>query len=118
MAYNDMDVIAYKILSYLYECMKNGVPARAEDMCASAKLFRIPERYWRQIIEELQDEGLVKGFFIINTKDGRIVSMTDEARITLKGANYLEENSKMKEVGEFLGAGFREVLSTMIKAII
>lgn len=59
MAYNDMDVIIYKILAYLYECMKNGVAPREEDMCSSAKLLRIPERYWLQIIEEMQAEGLI-----------------------------------------------------------
>lgn len=85
MAYNDMDVIIYKILSYLYECMKQGVSPRPEDMCASARLFRIPQKYWIQIIEEIQGHGLVKGFFIIDTKEGKLVQLSDNVIVTLDG---------------------------------
>lgn len=118
MAYNDMDVVIYKILTYLYECMKNGVKPREEDMCSSAKLFRIPAQYWAQIIEEMQEEGLIKGFSFLRTKEGKLIEMSDDARITIKGGQYLSDNSRMKEVAAFLGAGFQEVISTMIKIIV
>lgn len=118
MVYNDMDVIIYKILSYLYECMKNGVAPREEDMCSSAKLLRIPERYWLQIIEEMQAEGLIRGFAFINTKDGKIAQMSEDARITIKGGQFLEENSRMKEVRSFLGESFKTVLTSTVQLIV
>ncbi len=118
MAYNDMDVIIYKILSYLYECMKSGVAPREEDLCANAKLFRIPQRYWLQVIEEISDEGLVKGFRFLMIKDGMLVDVSEDARITIKGKQFLTENSRMAAARKFLGAGFNETLSIMIKAII
>ena len=39
MAYNDMEVIAYKILSYLYECMKYGVTPRPKDLETSSLML-------------------------------------------------------------------------------
>ena len=118
MAYNDMDVVIYKMLSYLYECMKEGVLPRQEDFCHNAKLFRVPEKYWLQLIEEMQETGLIKGFFFIDTKDGKIIQMTDKARITIKGGQFLEENSRMKEVKVFLGDSFKTVLSSTVQAIV
>ena len=55
MAKNDMEVIVYKILSYLYECMKNGATPEMEDMCHNCKLFRIPRSYWLMIMKDLID---------------------------------------------------------------
>ena len=41
MAQNDMEIIVYKILSYLYECMKAGKHPRLEDMGSTCQMFRI-----------------------------------------------------------------------------
>jgi len=38
MAQNDMEIIVYKILSYLYECMKAGKHPRLEDMGSTCLL--------------------------------------------------------------------------------
>ena len=63
MAQNDMEIIVYKILSYLYECMKSGKHPRMEDMGCVCQMFRIPQEYWNQVMEELIDCGYVKGFY-------------------------------------------------------
>jgi len=62
MAQNDMEIIVYKILNYLYECMKAGKHPRLEDMGSTCQMFRIPQEYWNQVMEELIDCGYVKGF--------------------------------------------------------
>ena len=54
MAKNDMEVIMYKILQYLYECLKNGKEARLEDFAWKPKLFDIPQSYWCKIIITLE----------------------------------------------------------------
>ncbi|MBQ0004623.1 MAG: hypothetical protein KBS68_02035 [Clostridiales bacterium] len=43
MAKNDMPVIIYKILKYLYECMKAGKQPDETDFCAESKLISIPQ---------------------------------------------------------------------------
>lgn len=49
MAKNDMEVIMYKILRYLYECMKLGVEPELEQFAWNSKLFDIPQSYWCKI---------------------------------------------------------------------
>lgn len=113
MAKDDMSVIVYKILRYMYACMKAGVRPDMMDMCYACKMFQIPRGYWNQIVLELIDNGYVKGFMHFNTKDGLCIQMSDQAGITLKGVQYLEDNSKMKEVKNCLGKAFEIVLSTI-----
>ena len=48
MAKNDMEVIMYKILRYLYECMKLGVEPELEQFAWNSKLFDIPQSYWNK----------------------------------------------------------------------
>lgn len=114
MAKDDMDVIIYKILRYLYDCMKAGKTPVLEDMCCKCKLFNIPQSYWNQIIYELIKCGYVRGFMYRYTKDGLVITMTDSVAITIDGVHYLEENKRMKKVQKFLGQSFEIVLETVI----
>ena len=116
MAKDDMRVIMYKILKYLYGCMKIGKRPALEDMCCKSTLFQIPEEYWEQVIAELSEAGYVKGFICTMAKDGLAVTMTDSARITLAGVDFLEENGNMAKVRQFLGSAFEIVLETVLKA--
>ena len=49
MAKNDYFVFVYKILSYLYECMKAGKEPAQEDIACDSQLFHISQRYWNHI---------------------------------------------------------------------
>lgn len=109
-----MDVIIYKILRYLYECMKEGKRPELSEMCCDCQLFKIPESYWNQIILELVESGYVRGFLYRMTKDGLIITMTDSAAITMKGVHFLEENSRMQKAKQFLGKSFEIVLESIV----
>ncbi|MDD3747730.1 MAG: YjcQ family protein [Anaerostipes sp.] len=117
MAKNDMEVIMYKILRYMYECMKVGKRLELLDMCYKCKMFEIPELYWNQIILELIEAGYVRGFLKGDTKDGLTITMLDSAAITLEGVRFLEENSRMVKSRQFLGKGFEVALDTILKAL-
>lgn len=114
MAKNDMEVIIYKILMYLYIKMQNGQKADFIDICWKSTLFDIPENYWKSIIAELIDNKLVKGFTYTNTKDGMVVQMHDDATITFKGREFLINNSEMQKAKKFLGIAFEILLSQII----
>lgn len=59
MAQNDMYVVMYKIIAYLYDCMKRGEgPSNAG---WSAQALGIPEPYWERVVEELTTHGLIGG---------------------------------------------------------
>ena len=73
MASNDMELIMYKILKYLYDCAKNGKTVREADFCYNSRLIKdCPESYWRLVIDELVSLELVRGVLMSETK-GRTV---------------------------------------------
>lgn len=117
MAKDDMEVIIYKILSYLYECSRNGKVPMFEDMAPTCDMFNIPERYWNQIMEELIDNGYTRGVMEVSSTTGMEIKLTEKAGITIKGAEYLKENSRMRFVAEFLGKGFELLLSSLVAAL-
>lgn len=118
MAQNDMEVIMYKILSYLYECMKAGKRPRPEDFCYDCGMFRISEMYWNQIMAELIEQGFIRGFVQFTSKDGITVQTTAEAGITYKGREFLRDNSTMQKVRQLLGNAFSITLNGIISAMV
>lgn len=117
MAQNDMEVIIYKILRYLYDSMKAGKRPREEDFCCSCRMFNIPPVYWNQIIIEMSENGLIKGILITETKDGALIDASG-ARITMAGSQYLKENSGMRKAAAVAGTAFEYILEAIIGALI
>ena len=100
MAKDDMFRIIYCILKELYECMKQGVGVKKEDI--SYERFGVPNSYWIDIIIQMQEKGFISGVKCRMTKGtGRIINY-DDISITFEGVEYLEENSMMKKVKETL----------------
>lgn len=103
MAKDDFDVIVFKILSYLYNCLKNG--ARV-DVCNLREILKvdIPDSYWDYIIRELYYSGYVEGvilFKYISTLDEG-VKIQDNFKIKPEGIYFLQENSRMAKAKKFL----------------
>lgn len=118
MAKNDMPVIIYKILKYLYECMKAGKQPDEMDFCAESKLISIPLLYWNCVIREMYDNGFVRGVSVLSTKDGPLIILDSDFNITLKGVEFLEDNTLMQKVREHLGTAIEVTIGTLVKAII
>lgn len=106
MAADDMHVVMYKILAYLYECMKSGEkPVRANIECTA---FGINKLYWSSIFAELAERGYVKGVRIIHGDYWDEVYIS-EPRITMAGVEFMMENSMMKRALAFI----REIKDTV-----
>lgn len=121
MASNDMQVLMYKILKYLYECMKLDKEAKLEDFSYHSKLFDVPKNYWLEVISTLVNRDYVKGFKVYENKfkDAQLYVETDPPfKITYEGVMFLEENSGMKKASEFLKDSFDTVLSTLLGVIL
>lgn len=95
MAQNDYFVIVYRILKYLYDCLKKGEKPEVEYLAAS--IYNIPENYWAYILLSLINEEYVKAIVVNHTKDGVIFGGLQEAVITPKGIEYLFENSLIEK---------------------
>ena len=85
----------YRILSSLEEQMdKSEVNVSKFDY----EQLGITEERWTKYIEMMQDVGYIKGCNIyVNINDETICDTTD-IKITLKGLEYLQENSIMQRI--------------------
>ena len=119
MAKNDYYVIVYKILTYLYECMKAGKRPEAEDFNWNCEMFSIPQSYWTEIMKELSANGYVKGIVEVSALGGESgVKVSHDVAITMKGVEFLQDNNMMAKAKEFLGKGIENVILSIIGRII
>jgi hypothetical protein len=96
MAKNDFFVIAYKILAYLYKCMQEGETPDIQFI--SAESLEINKKYWCSIVTELYKNGYIEGVREINLPGAiRPKYVLDMPEITMKGIEYLQENSMMEK---------------------
>lgn len=120
MAQNDFFTIAYKILEYLYRCMQNGVSPRYDDYnCTSELLGDIPEAYWCNVMRILIENGYIDGAWVVSiarqTHPG--IKTSGQTSITLKGIEYLQDNSKMQQAKKIFGKATEILISAIINAM-
>ena len=118
MAKDDYFVLVYKLLRYLYRCLKENLPASWEIVSPNTKDFPIGPEYFIYLLSHLLADGYIEGIAEVRTIGSPVqFKETGGLAITPKGIAYLEENSIMKRVGEFLGpAG--EIAHVVISKII
>lgn len=114
MAYDDFDVIVYKTLAYILRCAKDGV---RPNIGKAQEVSKANDVYWAMVVRSMLDDG-----FIIGARAYTDITGVDRVEadrsfgITQKGARFLKENSKMNEVGRFLGGAFETVLAVAVAA--
>lgn len=104
MAKDDYDVIAYKILVYLYGVMKRKITFQEASFNMIVSRAEVSEEYLTDILRLMQDEGLIEGVTAVRAwgNDYILASDISEISITASGVRYLKENSTMKKVGSAL----------------
>ena len=104
MAKDDYFVLAYKVLAYLYACLKAGESPSGEYLHYGTDKFPICESYWNYLIANLYRDGYITGVAlvpIVGSADNG-VKLLPNLQITPKGIEYLQENSMMRKAKEFL----------------
>lgn len=107
---DDFDIIVFKLLSYLYECLKQGVEpngAKAQEVAGCN------DTYFKAVLSSLKEDKMIVNNSIYEWGGTAVVF---DVTITQAGARYLSENDRMKKVAKFLGKAFMPVLETAIKA--
>ncbi len=98
--------IIYKILKSIEESMDYEI---FDENIISPEYLGVSKERWKSLIIELLDNGYITGIVKIpimgNRRDLKIV----KPQITLKGMEYLEENSMMKKAYNLL-KGIREII--------
>ena len=104
MAKDDYDVIVYRILVYLYGCFKHEIMFEDLTFEAAVRKHVKSDEYFTGILQMMQEEGFITGLVFVNAWGGDVLLASDmrDVRITAKGIHYLEDNDKMKKVGEML----------------
>ena len=102
MAKDDYFVIVYKVLIYLYGCLKRKISFSNEEFESIAK-NDIPEEYFEDVLQMMNDEGYIKGYVRLRVWGGEIITMEySDIKITQKGIEYLCENSMMQKSKKIL----------------
>lgn len=100
MANNDMYVVMYKVIAYLYDCMKKGIAPEGEKWSCMA--LGIPESYWASVVSELVDHRFITGVKVIPYGDGARMVSIGRAEVTMEGVAFAQENSMMAKAKAFL----------------
>lgn len=101
----DNFVIIYRILKILEKSMDfEGL----DIVSISAERLGVTQNRWQAIFKMLLDNGYVEGMQVYGSADGSISITCDTPRITLKGLEYLEENSMMKKAYR-LAKGIKDI---------
>ena len=107
MAKDDYFVIVYRILTYLYACFKQG--ERPDVALFGPDALGINNGYWGNVMESLLSEGYIKGITVLPPMgEGFGIKILD-LRITQKGIEFLQDNSQMAKVKDFLKT-FKETI--------
>ena len=99
--------VIYRILRYLEKALDYDEPNMD---CISAKALKLSDQRWVALMEMLSKEGYIDGFSVQSTVDGSILISSSTPRITLKGLEYLQENSLMKKAAE-LAKGVADIIT-------
>lgn len=104
MAKDDLNVIMFKILVYLYDCMKSGDKVKQSNFNAENNYFakELKQEYINSICLMLEENNYTKGFCATTAWGGDVIITSYDAKITIEGFEYLKENKLMKKVYNFL----------------
>ena len=97
MAKDDYFYVVYRVLSYLYQCLKRGHKADASRISYGGDLCNINKRYWLYIMKNMLAQGFVEGVFIA-TGVGEYefdIGGLENIEITPLGIEYLSDNSSI-----------------------
>ena len=99
--------IIYRILRYLEKALDYDEPDMER---ISAKALGLSEQRWTALMSMLAKEGYVEGISIQKSFDGETAISISNPQITLKGLEYLQENSLMKKAAA-LAKGVADIIS-------
>lgn len=102
MSKDEYHVMAYKLLRYLYDCLRKDEKPNNNLIKADTKYFPVGEKYFTYLIENLTKDEYIRNVKISKYDDSIRVVFDDNIQITPKGIEYLEENGLMKKVAEIL----------------
>jgi hypothetical protein len=115
---DDYEVLVFKILTYLYAILKRKQVFDNEVFTKAVIGDQINKDYLNDILIFMEQDGLINGlqYKKIWGNQSLIINDLNEMKITPEGIHYLNDNSKMKEIKDFL-IGKSDIIATLIKIV-
>lgn len=98
--------IIYRILKALEKAMDLD---EFDATLISAENLGISQNRWNALMEMLADARYIKGVSVIRSIGGNSIKISPDFGITLKGLEYLDENSFMKKAAN-IAKGVKETI--------
>lgn len=104
MAKDNYDVVVYKVLLYLYACLKRKAVFDEATFRKTVGGDAVNDDYLDDVLHMMSQEGLIKGMAFTKAWGSTYMAISDpsDMKITVKGIQYLQDNDKMKKVENFL----------------
>ena len=104
MAKDDMSLLMFKVLSYLYKCVVKGKSPNPEHFKVENHFFceGLTQEYLNFICLTLEEKGYTKGFSSTGTWGGGTLITSYDAKITPEGFEYMKENRSMEKAYNYL----------------
>ncbi|MGI6206231.1 MAG: YjcQ family protein [Anaerovoracaceae bacterium] len=104
MAKDDYDVVVFKILTYLYACLKRKTLFDDAAFKQVIDKQNVADEYLTDILHMMDEEGLITGLNFTKPWAGTYILLNDfcDMKITQAGIHYLKENSGMAKVKDTL----------------
>jgi hypothetical protein len=104
MASDDYFVFVYKVLSYLYDCLKGKKELDFEYLSPLTKDFPIEGGYFNYIMENLYKDGYIDGIILVPIlgEVQKKIKYTNSLQITPNGIEYLIDGYMMEKTKKFL----------------
>lgn len=113
---DDFAAVAYRILRYLDACQKAG--ATPDERQLAADISQVKPSYYASVMRSLVDKGYVSGVKVVDYINGTTAVNLDMPRLTIDGAEYLAENSRMRKAAKACGDAFESLVSVLIPKLI
>lgn len=119
MAKDDYDTIVYKILLYLYACLKRKIVFDRTTFFKAIDKDAICDEYLADILYFMKEEGLISNLAIVKAWGNVRILASDycDIEITVAGIHYLQENNIMKQIRNQLSGApgiIAELISLMM----
>ena len=100
MAKDDYDYIVFKILTYLYGCLKrkNSFDKKVFRDCFVTQ--EVQEEYLADILRMMEKENLIEGLYFTKAWGNTYILVSDleDMHITSAGIHYVLDNDKMRKI--------------------
>lgn len=91
----------FKVIYKILRLLEKSMDLEELDLgTISPQVLRLTEARWNSIMEMLAEEGYIKGLKVARTANGAVAVSVCSTRITLKGLEYLQDNSLMKKAAD------------------